>query len=183
MPRTVAGAVADAGIVVIAVPFGAVPDVAGALADLPEKTVVVDAGNYVPVLRDATIDELDNGGTESAWTAQRLGRPVIKAFNTITAAHLASLSRPAGAPDRLALPVAGDDPAATARVRALVDAAGFDPVDAGTLADSWRQQPGTPVYTADLDAAGVRAALETATPEHTAEWRARIAHTATGRTS
>ncbi|SDM78545.1 NADPH-dependent F420 reductase [Actinacidiphila guanduensis] len=180
--RTVADAVEDAEVLVLAVPFGAIPDLAGALAKLPEQTVVVDAGNYVPVLRDAAIGELDDGGTESAWAARQLGRPVIKAFNTITATHLASLGRPAGAADRIALPVAGDDPAATARVRALVDAAGFDPVDAGPLADSWRQQPGTPVYTADLDAAGVRAALDAATPQHTAEWRSRIAQAA-GRTA
>jgi predicted dinucleotide-binding enzyme len=80
--RTVAEAVEDAEVLVLAVPFGAIPDLAGALAKLPQQTVVVDAGNYVPALRDAPIGELDDGGTESAWTARQLGRPVIKAFNT-----------------------------------------------------------------------------------------------------
>ena len=88
--------------------------------------------------------------------------------------HLARLGRPAGAAGRIALPVAGDDPAATARVRELVGDAGFDAVDAGPLAESWRQQPGTPVYTADLDAAGVREALRHAKPEQTRRWRARM---------
>ncbi|MEU3986592.1 NADPH-dependent F420 reductase [Streptomyces sp. NPDC026672] len=180
--RKVGEAVADADVVILAVPFGAVPDLAGALADLSEEAVLADAGNYVPVLRDALIGELDDGGTESTWIAGQLGRPVVKAFNTITAAHLAALARPAGAPDRIALPVAGDAPEATARVRAVVDSAGFDPVDAGPLANSWRQQPGTPVYTADLNAADVRAALARAVPQDTRTWRRKIARVASGRT-
>jgi predicted dinucleotide-binding enzyme len=47
----------------------------------------------------------------------------------------------------------------------LVDELGFDPVDAGTLDDSWRQQPGTPVYGTDFDANGVRKGLAEAAPE------------------
>jgi predicted dinucleotide-binding enzyme len=172
--RTVAEAGRGADVVIVAVPFGAVPDIArDALTDLPEGTVVVDSGNYVPGLRDAAVPELD-GGVESVWTAARIGRPVVKAFNTVTADHLARLGRPAGAAGRIALPVAGDDPAGTTRVRELVGDAGFDAVDAGPLAESWRQQPGTPVYTADLDAAGVREALRHAKPEQTRRWRARM---------
>lgn len=83
----------------------------------------------------------------------------MKAFNTIQAQHLLENGRPAGAPDRIALPVAGDDPEAKRTVMELVDALGFDPVDGGSLDDSWRQEPGTPVYLADRDADGVRQAL------------------------
>jgi hypothetical protein len=54
----------------------------------------------------------------------------------------------------------------------LVNDIGFDPVDTGGLDESWRQQPGTPVYTADCDAAGVRRALAQATPERKPQWRA-----------
>jgi DNA-binding transcriptional MerR regulator len=54
----------------------------------------------------------------------------------------------------------------------LVEKLGFDAVDAGSLDESWRQQPGTPVYTTDLDVAGVRRALAAASPERTPEWRA-----------
>jgi predicted dinucleotide-binding enzyme len=54
----------------------------------------------------------------------------------------------------------------------LVDELGFDPVDAGTIDESWRQQPGTPVYGTDLDADGVRAALAEAVQERKPEWRA-----------
>ena len=77
---------------------------------------------------------------------------------------------PAGTPGRIALPVAGDDAAAKAVVLRLVDELGFDGVDAGGLDKSWRQQPGTPVYTADLDAEGVRRALSEARSERTPEW-------------
>ena len=83
---------------------------------------------------------------------------MIKAFNNIYAQHLLELGRPAGAAGRIALPVAGDDDAAKAVVLRLVDELGFDGVDAGRLDESWRQQPGTPVYTPDLDADGVRRA-------------------------
>ncbi|MEV0805799.1 hypothetical protein [Micromonospora sp. NPDC050200] len=72
--------------------------------------------------------------------------------------------RPAGAGDRIALPVAGDDADAKQLVMRLVDSLGFDPVDAGTLDGSWRQQPDTPVYGADRDADGVRRGLAEARP-------------------
>jgi predicted dinucleotide-binding enzyme len=101
---------------------------------------------------------------------------------TITAAHLAANGQPAGGTGRIALPVAGDDAAAKATVAGLVEQLGFDAVDAGRLRDSWRQQPGTPVYTTDLDAEGVRAALAEADPSQTAAWRARWAEQAGSRT-
>lgn len=53
----------------------------------------------------------------------------------------------------------------------LVDELGFDAVDAGSLDESWRRQPGTHVYTADRDADGVRRALSEASPERAPEWR------------
>jgi predicted dinucleotide-binding enzyme len=70
------------------------------------------------------------------------------------------------------LPVAGDDPRAKAIVSRLIDELGFDAVDAGGLDDSWQQQPGTPVYGADLDADGLRRALTRASKERRAKWRA-----------
>jgi len=83
--------------------------------------------------------------------------------------------RPAGTPGRIALPVAGDDVRAKSIVLKLVDELGFDGVDAGGLDDSWRQQPATPVYAADFDAAGVRRALASASRERKPEWRAKSA--------
>ena len=103
---------------------------------------------------------------------QHLGRPVIKVFNGIYAQHLLDRHSPAGSPGRMALPVAGDDAAAKAKVMSLVDELGFDPVDAGSLADSWRMQPGTPVYGAEIDADGVRKALADAPRERPEDHRA-----------
>ena len=134
--------------------------------------VVVDTGNYYPQQRDGRIGGIEAGGTESRWVAQQLRRPVVKAFNNIYAQHLLGLGRPAGAPGRIALPVAGDVEAAKAVVVRLLDELGFDGVDAGGLDESWRQQPGSPVYATDFDAAGVKRALSEATKERKSEWRA-----------
>jgi predicted dinucleotide-binding enzyme len=124
-----------------------------------------------PRQRDGHIEEIEGGVTESRWVEKQLGRPVFKAFDNIYAKHLMEHGRPAGAPGRIALPVAGDDAAAKAVVLRLLDELGFDGVDAGGLDESWRQQPGTPVYAKDYDAQGVRRALAEATPERKPEWR------------
>jgi hypothetical protein len=141
-------------------------------ADTPDRVVVVDTGNYYPRQRDGRIEAIEGGRPESQWVAQQLGRPVIKAFNNIYARHLLELGRPKGTAGRIALPVSGDDEAAKAIVLNLVDELGFDGVDAGGSAESWRQQPGTPVYTEDFDVEGVRRALSEAKKERTQEWRA-----------
>ncbi|MFI7611549.1 NADPH-dependent F420 reductase [Nonomuraea terrae] len=170
---TVEEAPREADVVVVTIPECRVPDLpAGLFTDVGADTVVIDTGNYYPRQRDGRIDEIENGFPESRWVERRLGRPVVKAFNNIYADHLSNLGRPAGTPGRIALPVAGDDPRAKDVVMRLVDELGFDPVDAGGLDESWRQQPGTPVYTTDKDAAGVREALAQASPERTEEWHA-----------
>jgi predicted dinucleotide-binding enzyme len=101
---------------------------------------------------------------------QQLGHSVIKAFNNIYARHLLEKGRPAGTAGRVALPVAGDDAQAKKIVLELVDELGFDPIDADGLDESWRQEPGSPVYTHDYDADGVRRALSQATPHRAPEW-------------
>ena len=87
---------------------------------------------------------------ESQWVQSQLCYPVVKAFNTIRPASLARLGQPAGAAGRTVIPVAGDDPAAKSVVLELACKLGFDGLDACLLAESWRQQPGTPIYTTDL---------------------------------
>ena len=165
-------AVRGAELVVVTIPQKNIPRLPkGLFADADPKVVVVDTGNYYPQQRDGRIDGIEAGLTESRWVAQQLGRPVVKAFNNIYARHLLEKGQPPGTPGRIALPVAGDDPA-KAVVLKLVDALGFDGVDAGSLDESWRQQPGTPVYAKDFDAAGVRRALAEASPERTPAWRA-----------
>ncbi|APR88292.1 hypothetical protein A7982_13641 [Minicystis rosea] len=174
---TVDDAVHDAELVVVAIPEKSVPHLPrGLLQNIPPDAVVVDTGNYYPSLRDGVIDAIERGATESEWVAAQLGRPVVKAFNNIFARSLAERGRPRGDAARVALPIAGDDARARQVVLALVDALGFDGVDAGPLAESWRQQPGTPVYCTDLDAAGVRRALSAADRAKTPALRdARIA--------
>jgi len=160
-------------IVVVAIPEGAVPRLPKGLFDgVPEDVAVVDTGNYYPT-RDGEIREIEQGMPESVWVSRMLGRPVIKAFNTIPARSLATKGKPHGTPGRVAIPVAGDDPRAKKKVMALIDQLGFDPIDAGPLAESWRQQPGSPVYVQDFDAERAREALARATPERKPEFSAR----------
>ncbi|GAA3122910.1 NAD(P)-binding domain-containing protein [Streptomyces rameus] len=162
-----------AQVVVVTVPLKAVPDLpAGLLDGAAEGAAVIDTGNYYPQQRDGRIAGIeDEGLTESAWTERHLGHPVIKAFNGTYAEDILDRHRPAGAPDRMALPVAGDDEAAKRTVRDLIGELGFDTVDAGSIADSWHQQPGTPVYGLRGDAEAVRKALAEASPERPAEFR------------
>jgi len=139
-------------------------------ANVPESVVVVDTGNYYPRQRDGRIEDIEGGMTESRWVANQLGRPVVKAFNNIYAQHLLENGKPAGTPDRIALPVAGDHARAKAVIIGLLDEIGFDGVDAGMLDESWRQQPATPVYGTDYNAAALRKALAEAKPERTPDW-------------
>jgi predicted dinucleotide-binding enzyme len=157
-------------MVIIAIPEAAVPQLP---RDILSKTsaVVVDTGNYYPS-RDGHIAEIEGGLTDSEWVARVLGCPVVKAFTNIGATSLATRGVPKGAPGRVCLSVAGDEPQAKERVLGLIDALGFDGIDAGALADSWRQQPGTPAYCHDLDVAGLKTALAQADAGQIADYRA-----------
>jgi 8-hydroxy-5-deazaflavin:NADPH oxidoreductase len=122
-----------------------------AFGDVPVKPLagkpVLDTGNYYPQ-RDGHIAELDTGAATSSELLQRHlpDSRVVKVFNNILFKHLRSLARPHGADDRSALPISGDDAAAKAAVTAFLDSIGYDAVDAGPLAESWRQEPGMPAY-------------------------------------
>jgi 8-hydroxy-5-deazaflavin:NADPH oxidoreductase len=165
-------AVRGVDLVVVTIPMKNIPSLpAGLFADIPDRVVVVDTGNYYPRQRDGRIEAIEAGLPESQWVAQQLGRPVVKAFNNIYARHLLELGRPKGTAGRIALPVSGDDEAAKVIVLKLIDELGFDDVDAGGLDQSWRQQPGTPVYTKDFDADGVWRALSEANKDRAPEWR------------
>ncbi len=149
-------------IIVVTIPLKNIPDLPKDLFEgVPADVPVIDTSNYYPLLRDGHLSELEHGElTESEWVQQHLGRPVVKVFNNIMAEHLEKSGKPAGTPGRIALPVAGDDPTAKQKVMALVDELGFDAVDNGSLHESWRQQPGTPSYGADLPAGELAQQLE-----------------------
>ncbi|MER6161195.1 NAD(P)-binding domain-containing protein [Streptomyces sp. NPDC001868] len=172
-PVAVRDAARGAEVVVITIPLKAVPDLpSGLLDEAAEGVAVIDTGNYYPRQRDGRIAGIeDDGLTESRWTEQHLGHPVIKAFNGTYAQDILDRPRPAGAPDRIALPVAGDDDTAKSTIRALIDELGFDTVDAGGLDTSWRQQPDTPVYGLRAGVEDVTKALSEASPERKPEFR------------
>ncbi|MGC1381910.1 MAG: NAD(P)-binding domain-containing protein [Candidatus Baltobacteraceae bacterium] len=160
-------------VVVVTIPEKNIPNLpADLFAGVPADVVVIDTGNYYPRQRDGRIPGIEEAPSESRWVSQKLGRPVVKTFNNIYAQHLHDDGKQAGTPGRIALPIAGDDPKAKAVVMRLVDELGFDPVDAGSIDDSWRQQPGSPVYTKDFDARGVRDALAKAQQQRAAAWKA-----------
>jgi 8-hydroxy-5-deazaflavin:NADPH oxidoreductase len=162
-------------VVIVAIPEKSIPSLSVDLfADTPKNAVIVDTGNYYP-RRDGYIADIESGTTESRWVSQQLGRQVVKAFNNIYARHLLERGKPRGAAGRIALPVSGDDKRAKETVIKLLDELGFDGVDAGGLDDSWKQQPGTPVYAADFDAEGVKRALAEASPDRPASFRAATA--------
>ncbi len=131
-------------LVVVSIPLGAYRSMPA--APLAGK-VVIDTNNYYPQ-RDGQLPELDNESTTVSEILQRHlpTSKVVKAFNNIYFKHLLSLARPAGAPDRSALPIAGDDTEAKAAVAAFLDAIGYDTVDVGPLAEGWRFQRDTPAY-------------------------------------
>ena len=173
-PVTVEEAAKRGDVVIVTIPQKNIPELPKDLfVGVPDSVVVVDTGNYYPQQRDGRIAGIEDGMVESRWVSQQLGRPVVKAFNNIYAEHLLKHGKPAGTPGRIALPVSGDDERAKSVVLKLVDELGFDGIDAGGLDDSWRQQPGTPVYAADFDAEGVRRALASANKERKPEWRAK----------
>lgn len=172
---TAADAAKDAEIVVVSIPQQAIEDLPEGLFDeAADGAIFIDTGNYYPGLRDRTIEPIEAGLPESVWVSRILQRPVVKAFNSISFTSLAKAGRPSGAPGRIALPVAGDEPQAKAIVIGLLDEIGFDGVDAGSLEESWRQQPGTPVYCTDLDREHVLQALQMADRSRAPERRDRF---------
>ena len=133
---------------IVSVPLSRIPDVGPHVRRAPEEAVVIDTSNYYP-LRDGEIEAIESGQVESMWVIEHLGRPVVKAWNAIGSESFNDRAADAGAPGRIAIPVAGDDAAAKATASSLIGDTGFDAFDAGTLAESWRQQPGTPAYCTD----------------------------------
>jgi predicted dinucleotide-binding enzyme len=157
---TPAEAAAAGDIVVVTIPLKAIDTVP--VEPLVGK-VVIDTNNYYPQ-RDGQIAALDDGSTTSSQLLQDrlVGAHVVKAFNHIAAADITGHAQPAGTDDRRALAVSGDDEQAKATVSRLIDEIGFDVVDLGTLAESWRIETDTPGYGPRLTADGLRDALASA---------------------
>src|SRR4051812_18235639 len=153
-----AEAVAEVDVVILSIPLNRLPSVAPLVADLPAETVVIDTSNYYP-FRDEKLDAIEAGQVESLWVSEQLGRPIVKAWNCIGSDSFARKGTAPGSPSRIALPVAADRDADRQVGMALVEDTGFEAFDAGTLAESWRQQPGAPCYCTDLTLEELPAAL------------------------
>ncbi|MDQ0595258.1 putative dinucleotide-binding enzyme [Chryseobacterium ginsenosidimutans] len=159
-PVTVEDAADAKDLVIIAIPEKSITNLPVSIL-AGSKAVIVDTGNYYPS-RDGRNADIEGGLTDSEWVASVLGRPVIKAFNNILSASLASKAVPAGSENRIALSVAGDDEQEKRLVMELIDMIGFEPIDGGPLSESWRQQPGEPAYCQDLDKDALISALQKA---------------------
>jgi 8-hydroxy-5-deazaflavin:NADPH oxidoreductase len=159
-------AVVDVDAVILSIPLNRLPGIAPLIASVPAETVVIDTSNYYPA-RDGRLEAIEAGQVESLWVSEQLGRPIVKAWNAIGSDSFARKGKPAGSPDRIAIPVAADSDRDRQVGMALVEDTGFDAFDAGTLADSWRQQPGAPGYCTDLT-------LEEMPAAHAAAERARL---------
>lgn len=147
---TASDAVKEAEVVILSIPFAKIPALAGLFASaVPRHAVVIDTSNYYPI-RDGVFDAIEQGQIESLWVGEQLGRPIVKAWNTVLFGTLEAKGLPHGAPGRLALPVAADSAESRRVGMRLVEDTGFDAFDAGTLADSWRIQPGAPAYCTEI---------------------------------
>lgn len=186
-PESVSAEVSDAGaqpaeleavtqdrdVIILAIPFGVQPKLKDLVATVPENTVVVDTSNYYPGM-NGHIEAVIDGQVESLWSQEQLGLPVVKAWNAALAETQRSMGKLAGSPDRIAIPVAGDSAEARATVMQLVDDSGFDAYDAGPLAESWRQQPGTPAYCTELGLEDLGQALAAAEKDQAPGTRDRL---------
>jgi predicted dinucleotide-binding enzyme len=161
---TCADAVKDVEVIILTIPLGQLPKIKEIFVGVPEDVIVVETMNYYPY-RDGAIEEIENGMVNSVWVQNQIGRPVIKAFNSIGAYSLFAEGTPKGTPNRIALPVAGDNQIAKEKVIELVNQTGFDGFDAGSISESWKQQPGTPVYCTDLTMNEAKQALGKAIKE------------------
>jgi predicted dinucleotide-binding enzyme len=168
-----ADAAAGADLVIVSIPQKNVVDLApGIVSGAKAGAPVLETNNYYPKQRDGLIAGIEDGTPESVWVARQLGVPVIKVFNGIWWKHLLEKGRPKGDDARFALPIAGADGPGKEIAFALVEELGFDAVDGGSLEESWRQEPGTPVYGKRYDVAGTVQALAEAVPGRTDEFSA-----------
>ncbi|GAA4550734.1 NADPH-dependent F420 reductase [Pseudonocardia xishanensis] len=158
---TAADVVVGVDVLITSIPFNRMSGIVSLVARTSPQTVVIDTSNYYPH-RDGHVADIDEGQVESVWVSDQLGRPVAKAWNAIGAESFASKATAPGTQGRIAVPVAADRDGDRSVALQLVEETGFDAVDAGAIADSWRQQPGAPSYCTDLTRDQLRTVLASA---------------------
>lgn len=157
--------VTDVDVIVVTIPLIGILKLPQELfKNTSANTTIIDTCNYYP-MRDGIIKDIEDGMLESVWVSSQIQRPVIKAYNSIFYHSLVSSGLPKGAGSRLALPIAGDDKQSKDLVSILIDDSGFDSLDYGSLQDSWKQQPGSPVYYTDLTLTQLKKSIEKARKE------------------
>ena len=157
-PATLQDVVKDVDVIIFAIPFKMYKHLPkNLLQDVSKDVVILDTSNYYPQ-RDGELADLE-GRTESEYISETLGRPVVKVFSNILENTLKYKGKAASEEGRLALPIAGDNEEHKEIAAELVNQIGFDAVDGGSLAQSWRQEPGTPAYCTELSAIELKQAL------------------------
>ncbi|MED4355120.1 NAD(P)-binding domain-containing protein [Schinkia azotoformans] len=163
-PVVVEDVIKNIDVLIISIPFHALPSIRHIIDKVGKEVVVVDTSNYFPQF-SSKIEEIENGMVESVWVSNQLGRPIIKAFNNFIAYTLEHHGTPEGNHGRIAIAIAGDDPSHKQIIMGVANDLGFDSVDSGSLSDSWRQQPGTPAYCTELTKEELAIALNKANKE------------------
>ena len=156
--------VKEVDLVILIIPYGKISTLTEIFKDVPKSTIVMDAMNYYPQM-DGKIEAIERGITDTEWVQTLIGRPVIKAVNSLEVFTLITKGKEEGASGRIALPVSGDNQEQKKAVLKLVNDLGFDGYDAGNIKDSWRQQPGAPASCTNLPLEKSKAALEMAVKE------------------
>lgn len=170
-PSSIQDVVRNIDLIILSVPTAAILSLPENLfSNVPSEVVIVDTTNYYP-FRDGEIEELKNGKVESIWVSEQLGRPVIKAFNNLLAETLINGGKEQGSENRIAMAISGDNEQSKKIISSVANDAGYDVVDAGSLSESWRHQPGTPAYCTELDLKDLSHALLDADKDKAAEIR------------
>lgn len=160
--------VKEKDVLILSIPFFKIPALKPLIATLSKDTVLIDTSNYYPGKegyyqgRDPKIEELDKSISETQWVQEQLDHPVVKAWNNILAETLLNKNQPESHPERLAIAVAADRARDLEVASELVELTGFDAFPSGSVADSWRHQPGAPAYCTDMKACDLPAALAAA---------------------
>lgn len=148
-------------LIILSIPFPAISLLEnGLIGGFPAELPLVDTSNYHPGMRDPIIPGVDESISESNWVSDHIGRPVIKAFSDMPFYSLSEFGLGKGHQDRIATTVFGDNVEHKQIVMELIDEdVGFDPIDGGTLDESWRAQPGSRVFCCDWSEASMREML------------------------
>ena len=154
-------ALVDVDVIILSIPLNRIPQIAPLLEGVSDETVLIDTSNYYPG-RDNKIDSIEAGQVESLWVQEQIGHPIAKVWNAIGSDSFSKKGQSDGSPTRIAIPIAADREIDRKVTMTLVDNTGFDAFNTGSLADSWRQQPGAPGYCTDLTLKELPAAIATA---------------------